>query len=99
VGETTLAFLRKAVVQRERPELIVLDPPRAGAGHEACELLARLAPREIVYVSCDPTTLARDLGVLLAAGFSVSELHMIDLFPQTYHLETVISLRHRGMGG
>ena len=99
VGETTLAFLRKAVVQRERPELIVLDPPRAGAGQEACELLARLAPKEIVYVSCDPTTLARDLGVLLAAGFSVAELHMIDLFPQTYHLETVISLRHRGMGG
>ncbi len=91
VQETTLTFLRNAVVQRERPELIVLDPPRAGAGEEACRLLLQLAPAEIVYVSCDPTTLARDL-VVLTAGYRVAELHMVDLFPQTYHLETVIVL-------
>ncbi len=98
VGETTLAFLRKAVLQRERPDLIVLDPPRAGAGEEACALLLRLAPAEMVYVSCDPTTLARDLAVL-AAGYDVAELHMVDLFPQTYHLETVMVLRRRAMAG
>ncbi len=98
VQETTLAFLRKAVLQRERPELIVLDPPRAGAGEEACTLLRRLAPREIVYVSCDPTTLARDLTVL-AAEYDVAELHMVDLFPQTYHLETVMVLRRRAVAG
>lgn len=92
VQETTLSFLRTAVVQRDRPQLIVLDPPRAGAGEEACGLLLRLAPEEIVYVSCDPTTLARDLAVL-TAGYSVAELHMVDLFPQTYHLETVMVLR------
>jgi 23S rRNA (uracil1939-C5)-methyltransferase len=91
VDSTTLDFLQKAVTQRERPDLIVLDPPRAGAGVEACELIARLAPQTIVYVSCDPATLARDLAVLQAA-YSVKALHLVDLFPQTSHLETVAIL-------
>ncbi len=93
VQSATLDFLRRAVLERERPELIVLDPPRAGAGEEACRLLARLAPAEIVYLSCDPTTLARDLAVLLGRGYTLTELHLIDLFPQTYHLETLVVLR------
>lgn len=93
VAETTLNFLRRAVLERDRPQLIVLDPPRAGAGDEVCRLLARVAAPEIVYVSCDPSTLGRDLAVLTAAGYRVAELDIIDLFPQTYHLETVIVLR------
>ncbi len=92
VEATTLLFLRRAVLERERPELIVLDPPRAGAGEEACTLLARLAPRQIVYLSCDPTTLARDLAVLTRSGYGLGALHLIDLFPQTYHLETLAVL-------
>jgi 23S rRNA (uracil1939-C5)-methyltransferase len=91
VEASTLEFLHTAVLQRERPELIVLDPPRAGAGVEACELLLRLAPRAIAYVSCDPTTLARDLRVL-QAQYRVADLNMMDLFPQTVHLETVAVL-------
>ena len=93
VQATTLDYLRRAALQRERPELIVLDPPRAGAGEEACRLLAQLAPAEIVYLSCDPTTLARDLAVLNGAGYTIAALHLIDLFPQTYHLETLAVLR------
>ena len=93
VEATTLDFLRRAVLQRERPKLIVLDPPRAGAGEETCRLLAQLAPPEIVYLSCDPTTLARDLAVLTGTGYRIVELHLIDLFPQTYHLETLAVLR------
>lgn len=96
VEQTTLAFLKGAVLERARPELIVLDPPRAGAGEEACALLLRLRPAEIVYVSCDPTTLARDLFVL-GADYGVRELHMIDLFPQTYHLETVMVLHRKDL--
>jgi 23S rRNA (uracil1939-C5)-methyltransferase len=88
-----LEFLQHAVIQRERPELIVMDPPRAGAGAEVCALLARLSPREIVYVSCDPVTLARDLKSLIEAGYGLAELHMVDMFPQTFHLETVVVLR------
>ena len=92
VEATTLDFLRFAVLQRERPELIVLDPPRAGAGAEACTLLQRLAPHSIVYVSCDPTTLARDLRTL-QPHYSITELHLVDLFPQTSHVETVVVLQ------
>ena len=94
VGSTTLEFLAKAVVQRERPELIVLDPPRAGAGVEACELLLRLAADRIVYVSCDPTTLARDLAVL-QREYGIASLNVVDLFPQTFHLETVVVLERK----
>ena len=93
VESTTVEFLRNAVVQRERPELVVMDPPRAGVGAEVCALLARISSPEIVYVSCDPVTLARDLKLLVAAGYNVVEIHMVDMFPQTFHLETVMILR------
>jgi 23S rRNA (uracil1939-C5)-methyltransferase len=93
VSASTAEFLRGAVVQRERPELVVMDPPRAGMGAEVCDLLARVGAAEMVYVSCDPVTLARDLKRLAGAGYRVAELHMVDLFPQTFHLETVAVLR------
>jgi 23S rRNA (uracil1939-C5)-methyltransferase len=92
VEATTLDFLRSAMLQRDRPELIVLDPPRAGAGTDVCSLLERLAPRSIVYVSCDPTTLARDLRTL-QPHYRIAELHLVDLFPQTSHVETVVELQ------
>ena len=95
VTSTTWDFLREAMVQRERPELIVLDPPRAGADVDACELLLRLEAREMVYVSCDPTTLARDLAVL-QRGYRIRALHVVDLFPQTSHIETVVVLERKG---
>ena len=93
IAATTLDFLRTAVVQRERPDLIVLDPPRAGVGLEVCSLLARLKTKQIVYVSCDPVTLGRDLKAMVDSGYRLAELHMIDLFPQTFHLETVAILQ------
>jgi 23S rRNA (uracil1939-C5)-methyltransferase len=94
VTATTLDFLRRAAVERERPELVVLDPPRAGAGLEACALLAKLAPQALVYVSCDPATLARDLAAL-QVEYRLAALHLVDLFPQTAHLETVAVLERR----
>jgi 23S rRNA (uracil1939-C5)-methyltransferase len=93
VEATTAEFLRSAVLQRERPELIVMDPPRAGVGAEVCSLLTRISSPVIVYVSCDPVTLARDLKALAGTGYSVTELHMVDMFPQTFHLESVVVLR------
>jgi 23S rRNA (uracil1939-C5)-methyltransferase len=93
VEAMTVEFLRNAVVQRERPQLIVMDPPRAGVGAEVCSLLARVSAPELVYVSCDPVTLARDLQMLVESGYRLQELHMVDLFPQTFHLETVVVLR------
>jgi 23S rRNA (uracil1939-C5)-methyltransferase len=90
---STADFLRDAGIQRERPELVVIDPPRAGLGAEVCALLARLKAAELVYVSCDPVTLARDLRTLVDAGYALAELHLVDMFPQTFHLETVVVLR------
>jgi 23S rRNA (uracil1939-C5)-methyltransferase len=93
VCASTVEFLRGAVVQRERPELVVMDPPRAGVGAEVCALLARVCAREMVYVSCDPVTLARDLKAMVEAGYRVVEVHLVDMFPQTFHLETVVFLQ------
>jgi 23S rRNA (uracil1939-C5)-methyltransferase len=93
VRGATVDFLRDAVVQRERPELVVMDPPRAGVGAEVCALLARVKAAEMVYVSCDPVTLSRDLKAMVDSGYTLVELHLVDMFPQTFHLETVAMLR------
>ena len=76
-----------------KPELIVVDPPRSGLGERVTPQIARLDAREIVYVSCDPATLARDLKQLASDGWKMAEIHLIDLFPQTFHIETCVVLR------
>jgi 23S rRNA (uracil1939-C5)-methyltransferase len=76
------------------PDLILLDPPRSGA-LEAVSYVAALKPSRITYVSCDPTTLARDLRKLLDSGYELSRITALDLFPQTYHVETVAALERR----
>jgi len=95
-------FLKKT---KERPEFVVLDPPRAGLGAQAAKHLAELRPREIVYLSCNPSTLARDLAVLTNSArkpkegdapsncYEITEMHLFDLFPQTFHIETLVRLR------
>jgi 23S rRNA (uracil1939-C5)-methyltransferase len=102
----------------ERPDFVSLDPPRAGLGAEAAARLAKLGAPEIAYLSCDPSTLARDLAVLTGAPkrkaataevdaataevataptntirYEISEMHLFDLFPQTFHIETLVRLR------
>jgi len=74
------------------PDLIVVDPPRSGLGESAARAIASMAAPRLTYVSCDPATLARDLVPLLAAGYRVEEAHLVDLFPQTFHLESVLHL-------
>jgi 23S rRNA (uracil1939-C5)-methyltransferase len=92
VKATTLDFLRVAVLDRERPDLVVLDPPRTGAGSEVCALLARINAPRLIYVSCSPERLPADLAALTASGYRLDELHLFDLFPQTTHIETVAIL-------
>ena len=74
------------------PDLVVVDPPRAGLGEKAARALGRMSVPRVTYVSCDPATLSRDLRVLLESGFRVEQAHLVDLFPQTAHLETVLHL-------
>ncbi len=74
-------------------ERIVLDPPRAGAGAEVVTAIAHRRPLSIVYVSCDPATLARDLKGFAAEGYVPAAVELFDLFPDTFHLETVVALR------
>jgi 23S rRNA (uracil1939-C5)-methyltransferase len=87
----TEEFLRSEV-KRYSPELIVVDPPRAGLGENTARLLGRTSAPRVTYVSCDPATLARDIKVLVESGFRVEEAHLFDLFPQTFHLESVLHL-------
>jgi len=75
-----------------KPDLVVVDPPRGGLGDRVARLLADAGAPRVTYVSCDPATLARDVIPLLAAGYRVDEVHLMDLFPQTYHLESVLHL-------
>jgi tRNA/tmRNA/rRNA uracil-C5-methylase (TrmA/RlmC/RlmD family) len=72
-----------------RPDLVVLDPPRAGAGTDVSKAIVGLAPRRVAYVACDPATFARDLKVFLDAGWDLTSLRAFDLFPMTEHVELV----------
>ena len=74
-------------------DTVVLDPPRAGAGRKAVERILALAPETIVYVSCDPASFARDLAWLTAGGYRLDRARVIDLYPDTHHLESVTVLR------
>jgi len=73
-------------------DLVVVDPPRVGLGERTAQALGRIPVSRVTYVSCDPATLSRDLRVLLECGFRVEQMHLIDLFPQTYHMEAVLQL-------
>jgi 23S rRNA (uracil1939-C5)-methyltransferase len=72
-----------------RPEVVLVDPPRAGLGKEVLDALVAKAPRRLVYVSCDPSTLARDARRLIDGGYELTEVTPFDLFPQTYHIESI----------
>ncbi len=89
VHSTTEDYVNAA---RGRWDFAIVDPPRAGLGERVAKALAGLSIPRIAYVSCDPATLSRDLVTLLAAGYRVEEAHLVDLFPQTYHMETVLHL-------
>ena len=91
VGARTEDYLRSRPV-RKSPDLVVLDPPRTGAGKVVVRSLVELGAPRVRYVSCDPATLARDIAPLLASGYHIEEAHLFDLFPGTFHIESVMQL-------
>lgn len=86
-------ILPEIVAQIKPIDLVVLDPPRAGLNAKARQALIDLAPKEIIYLSCDPSTLARDLKHFGEAGYNLQSVHAFDMFPQTAHVETIAALR------
>jgi len=76
-------------------DLLILDPPRAGIGDKTRHKIISLMPQKVVYVSCNPATLARDLIDFRQKGYEIKAVQPLDLFPQTHHVETVVSLERK----
>jgi 23S rRNA (uracil1939-C5)-methyltransferase len=87
------AWLKYKSAEAPRPDFALLDPPRAGAGVQVIERLAAMKPPVLTYVSCDPATLARDLRLLGDYGYRIDSITALDMFPQTFHVETVVRLK------
>lgn len=85
------AGVKKLAMDGEKFDVVLLDPPRTGAADVVAQIPA-LAPRAILYISCDPATLARDIGILRKSGYGVVKSRPVDMFPQTYHMESVTML-------
>ena len=73
-----------------RADVVVVDPPRKGCEESLLHAIGDMAPERIVYVSCDPATLARDLALLTKMGYTVQQVQPVDMFPETSHIETVV---------
>jgi 23S rRNA (uracil1939-C5)-methyltransferase len=71
---------------------VLINPPRRGCSSEILNHISRINPRVIVYVSCNPATLARDLKLLIAGGYHIETIQPVDMFPQTYHIETIVKM-------
>ncbi len=89
-----LSSVDRAGARLPRPDIVVLDPPRAGVHPDVIAELRRLRPRQIVYVSCKPSTQARDLA-MLAEEYAITRVQPVDMFPQTFHIESVVDLRRK----
>lgn len=76
-------------------DVVVVDPPRKGCGKELLEAIGKMSPKKVVYVSCDPSTLARDLGILRELGYYIDEVQPVDMFPHSSHVETVVKIVRR----
>ena len=87
-GKAALELEAKGVI----PDVVVVDPPRKGLNADAIEAISKMAPRRIVYVSCDPATLARDVALLKEKGYSLKNAMAADLFPRCAHVESIVCL-------
>ncbi|MDQ3739311.1 MAG: 23S rRNA (uracil(1939)-C(5))-methyltransferase RlmD [Actinomycetota bacterium] len=94
-GDVRLA-LRELAQEAGRPDVLVVDPPRSGLSQKVVRRVIETAPKRIVYVSCNPTTLAPNAAQLVEAGYALRRVRPVDMFPQTHHIESVALLEHVG---
>lgn len=87
-------FMVRMAQNHEKADVVIMDPPRSGSTPEFIESVNVLKPKRVVYVSCDPTTLKRDLELFLKKGWKVQKVQPVDMFPYTRHVETVVKLTH-----
>ena len=76
----------------EKFDVVYMDPPRSGSSKKFIDSLVKSAPQKVVYISCNPETLARDLNLLTHKGYKINKICPVDMFPHTNHIETVVSL-------
>lgn len=88
-------FMQKLAKEGNAPDVVMMDPPRAGSDQKFLQSLLMLKPKRVVYVSCNPETLARDLRVLVDGGYRAEWATPVDMFPGTEHVETVVMLSHK----
>jgi len=96
ICEEAKTFLALALIRQEKFDLIVIDPPRAGLHPQVVENILKLSPPEIIYVSCNPATLARDLKFLCEEKYQIELVQPLDMFPHTFHIESVAKLSKKG---
>ena len=87
--EISTGDVAKIITRINRADVVILDPPREGAGKEVVQEITRLTPRSIVYVACDPAALARDTAYLKENGYNLEKIRAFDLFPMTHHIESI----------
>ena len=92
-------FMTRMAANGQKADVVFMDPPRSGSDEAFLNCVAKLSPEKIVYISCGPDTLARDLGVLKKKGYKVEKMVGVDLFPMTGHVETVVLLSHKKPDG
>ena len=81
--------LRNIPSKLSKPDLVVLDPPRAGAKSKVCSLIAASGAKHVIYVACNPASLARDAGTFVRLGYELADIHAVDIYPMTHHIECV----------
>ncbi|MFC0190305.1 23S rRNA (uracil(1939)-C(5))-methyltransferase RlmD [Fictibacillus aquaticus] len=89
-------WLPKWLKEGWKPDVVVVDPPRTGCDESFLQTVLKIKPKRMVYVSCNPSTLAKDVHMLMSGGFEVEEITPVDMFPQTAHIETVCTLIWKG---
>ena len=88
-------YIMKAKASNDKIDCVFLDPPRSGSTPEFLNSILSLKPKKVVYISCEPSTLARDLSVL-ASNYEINVVQPVDMFPMTYHVETICALSLKG---